>query len=63
MQQGIEYLLRTQQDDGSWLERAFTGTGFPGAFYLRYELYRIHFPLMALARYMTAVERMRYEES
>ena len=48
---GIDYLLRTQQDDGSWLEKEYTGTGFPRAFYLRYDLYRIYFPLMALARY------------
>jgi squalene-hopene/tetraprenyl-beta-curcumene cyclase len=24
------YLIETQRDDGSWHERAFTGTGFPG---------------------------------
>jgi squalene-hopene/tetraprenyl-beta-curcumene cyclase len=54
--QGIDYLLRTQRDDGSWPEQAFTGTGFPRAFYLRYELYKIYFPLMALARYKIAME-------
>lgn len=26
---GIEYLLQTQQDDGTWNEDYFTGTGFP----------------------------------
>jgi hypothetical protein len=35
---------------GSWCETEFTGTGFPRVFYLRYHLYRIYFPLMALAR-------------
>jgi squalene-hopene/tetraprenyl-beta-curcumene cyclase len=59
---GIDYLLRTQQDDGSWPEQAFTGTGFPKAFYLRYELYKIYFPLMALARYKTASKEVRYEQ-
>lgn len=54
--QGISYLLHNQQGDGSWPETAFTGTGFPRAFYLRYDLYRIYFPLMALARYMGADE-------
>ena len=27
---GVEYLVRTQLDDGSWDEPYFTGTGFPG---------------------------------
>ena len=46
---GVDYLLRAQQEDGSWLERDFTGTGFPRAFYLRYELYAAYFPLLALS--------------
>ena len=29
-QRGIDYLIRNQQDDGSWDEPYFTGTGFPG---------------------------------
>jgi len=45
---GIEYLLRTQREDGTWDEEAFTGAGFPKVFYLRYHLYRHSFPLMAL---------------
>jgi len=45
---GIEYLLDTQQPDGSWNEDQFTGTGFPRVFYLRYHYYRIYFPLLAL---------------
>jgi squalene-hopene/tetraprenyl-beta-curcumene cyclase len=48
---GVEYLLRTQGGDGSWPEEWFTGTGFPRVFYLKYHLYRLYFPLMALARY------------
>jgi squalene-hopene/tetraprenyl-beta-curcumene cyclase len=56
VQRGISYLIKTQQRDGSWREDAYTGTGFPGAFYLRYDLYRIYFPLIALAKYKTAVE-------
>jgi squalene-hopene/tetraprenyl-beta-curcumene cyclase len=47
---GIEYLKSTQQDDGSWHEEPFTGTGFPKVFYLKYHLYAHYFPLMALAR-------------
>ncbi len=48
---GIEYLLQTQEPDGSWDEAETTGTGFPRVFYLRYDLYRNYFPLLALARY------------
>ena len=43
--------LRTQRADGNWDEPEFTGTGFPGHFYLNYHQYRLHFPLSALGRY------------
>jgi squalene-hopene/tetraprenyl-beta-curcumene cyclase len=46
---GVDYLLRMQGEDGDWPEMDFTGTGFPRAFYLRYELYSAYFPLLALA--------------
>ncbi|HEY5303712.1 MAG TPA: squalene--hopene cyclase [Acidimicrobiales bacterium] len=49
---GAAYLVETQCDDGSWDEPWFTGTGFPGNFYINYHLYRLVFPLMALGRYM-----------
>ncbi|MHB8555748.1 MAG: squalene--hopene cyclase, partial [Candidatus Dormibacteria bacterium] len=49
-QAAAAWLVGQQQPDGGWSERAFTGTGFPRAFYLRYELYATIFPLMALAR-------------
>jgi len=48
---GILYFLKNQNDDGSWTEEAFTGTGFPKAFYLRYDLYRIYFPLLVLGQF------------
>jgi squalene-hopene/tetraprenyl-beta-curcumene cyclase len=51
VEQGIEYLLRTERPDGSWREDLATGTGFPGVFYLTYHLYRQAFPLLALATY------------
>ena len=51
VRRGIAWLIETQKPDGSWDEEWFTGTGFPRVFYLRYHLYRIYFPLMALARY------------
>jgi len=48
---GVDYLLKTQLPDGRWEEQEFTGTGFPGHFYLKYHLYQQHFPLTALGRY------------
>ena len=51
IEKGIDYLLATQNTDGSWYESEFTGTGFPGHFYLKYHLYQQYFPLIALARY------------
>ena len=38
-----------------WREDQFTGTGFPKVFYLKYHMYALYFPLMALARYAAAV--------
>jgi squalene-hopene/tetraprenyl-beta-curcumene cyclase len=48
---GIDYLMRTQRDDGEWTELPYTAVGFPRVFYLRYHGYRRYFPAMALARY------------
>jgi squalene-hopene/tetraprenyl-beta-curcumene cyclase len=52
---GIAYLQETQREDGGWDERTWTGTGFPRVFYLKYHLYGITFPLMALGRYKAAM--------
>jgi squalene-hopene/tetraprenyl-beta-curcumene cyclase len=54
---GIEYLCRTQNPDGSWSEDETTGTGFPKVFYLKYDMYRNAWPLLALATYRKIVER------
>ncbi|MDX2229427.1 MAG: squalene--hopene cyclase [Leptolyngbyaceae cyanobacterium bins.349] len=51
IQRGVAYLVNSQQDDGTWDEDYFTGTGFPCHFYLKYHLYYQNFPLMALGRY------------
>jgi squalene-hopene/tetraprenyl-beta-curcumene cyclase len=45
-----EWLCSEQQPNGDWQEEHFTGTGFPLDFMIRYHLYRLHFPLMALGR-------------
>ena len=54
VQHGVEYLLETQQNDGSWDEQLATGTGFPRVFYLNYHLYKDHFPLLALSAFIRA---------
>ena len=51
VQDGVRYLLDQQEEDGSWREELWTGTGFPNVFYLRYHLYPQYFPLMALGEY------------
>ena len=54
VQRGVAYLLNHQAADGSWEETEFTGTGFPRVFYLRYHMYPMYFPLLALARWRQA---------
>ncbi|HLG13233.1 MAG TPA: squalene--hopene cyclase [Blastocatellia bacterium] len=51
VQRGIQYLVESQREDGSWRDDYWTGTGFPSVFYLRYHLYAIYFPLLALSIY------------
>lgn len=48
---GVRWLGEKQRKDGSWDESITTGTGFPQVFYIRYDLYRNYFPLLALATY------------
>jgi squalene-hopene/tetraprenyl-beta-curcumene cyclase len=45
-----DYLCGVQLPNGDWDEQHFTGTGFPLDFMIRYHLYRISFPLLALGR-------------
>ena len=51
------WIRSRQLADGTWDEEFYTLTGFPGAFYIRYHLYRLVFPLMALGRYAKKVGR------
>ncbi|MCY4194719.1 MAG: squalene--hopene cyclase [bacterium] len=52
---GVAWLVEHQRRDGDWDEPWYTGTGFSGDFYIRYHLYRLVFPVMALGRWVQAV--------
>jgi squalene-hopene/tetraprenyl-beta-curcumene cyclase len=54
VERGVQWLIDDQRPDGGWDEDLYTGTGFPGDFYINYEMYRLVFPLSALGRYATA---------
>ncbi|HMO64571.1 MAG TPA: prenyltransferase/squalene oxidase repeat-containing protein, partial [Verrucomicrobiota bacterium] len=56
---GIQYLAETQNADGSWSEDEVTGTGFPRVFYLKYDMYRNAWPLLALATHQKLLEGRR----
>jgi squalene-hopene/tetraprenyl-beta-curcumene cyclase len=61
IQRGIEYLIRTQNSDGSWTEHEITGTGFPKVFYLKYDIYRNAWPLLAFATYKNILFRQHVQ--
>lgn len=68
IRKGIAYLILTQsvrkgEGAASWPEPAYTGTGFPGFFYLGYTLYAHYFPLMALGRFVRSCASYSHEKS
>jgi squalene-hopene/tetraprenyl-beta-curcumene cyclase len=56
VERAVRWLVETQHGDGGWDEPFYTGTGFPGDFYLNYHLYRQVFPVLALGRVVGAVD-------
>ncbi len=52
VRRAVRYLVEAQSRDGSWEEKLITGTGFPCVFYLRYDMYRNNWPLLALGEYL-----------
>ena len=57
VQRSADYLCASQLDNGDWVEEHYTGAGFPTDFMIRYHLYRLHFPLMALGRLRERLHR------
>ncbi len=55
---GVNYLIATQQANGTWDESEFTGTGFPSHFYLKYHFYQHYFPLIALGRHQSVLSQL-----
>jgi squalene-hopene/tetraprenyl-beta-curcumene cyclase len=51
VENGVSYLLKSQQPDGFWKDESFNAPGFPKVFYLKYHGYDKYFPLWALGRY------------
>jgi lanosterol synthase len=49
VKRGLEWLARHQGADGSWPREAVNGVFF-GTAMLDYDLYRVYFPVWALAR-------------
>jgi squalene-hopene/tetraprenyl-beta-curcumene cyclase len=57
LRRGVQYLMDHQNPDGSWTELETTGTGFPKVFYLKYDMYRNSWPLLALASFQKLQQR------
>lgn len=57
VRRGVACLAATQTEAGEWEEKPYTAVGFPRVFYLRYQGYKLFFPLLALARYRNLLSR------
>lgn len=54
---GIDFIISTQQGDGTWDNSNFTAPGFPKIFFLKYHGYSTYFPLWSLARYRNELDK------
>ena len=52
VENAVRWLIDRQSPTGKWDEPFCTGTGFPRVFYMKYHLYSLYFPVMALGRYL-----------
>ena len=59
-QSGRLSCARSKRRTATGAERHYTGTGFPTDFMIRYHLYRLHFPLMALGRLRERLNAMKF---
>jgi squalene-hopene/tetraprenyl-beta-curcumene cyclase len=57
VERGVAFLAEKQTTEGTWDEPFYTGTGFPGDFYINYHLYRLAFPIQALGRFVHGARR------
>jgi squalene-hopene/tetraprenyl-beta-curcumene cyclase len=55
LSEGVRWLQENQRPDGTWEETITTGTGFPGVFYISYQLYKDYFPILALGTCASSV--------
>jgi squalene-hopene/tetraprenyl-beta-curcumene cyclase len=59
LERGVDWLVATQREDGTWEEPQYTGTGFPSDYYINYHLYRLVFPIAALGRCLRSTAARR----
>jgi len=52
LEQGADFLVRTQDEAGGWQEGLYNATGFPRVLSLKYHGYPSYFPLLALAQHL-----------
>ncbi|HYO83561.1 MAG TPA: prenyltransferase/squalene oxidase repeat-containing protein, partial [Bryobacteraceae bacterium] len=52
LENGMEYLIRTQRPDGSWHEEAPTATLNPESLYCNHSLLAVRYPLQALSSFL-----------
>ncbi|MGE4351940.1 MAG: squalene--hopene cyclase [Bdellovibrionales bacterium] len=51
VRKGVQHLMDSRNEEGTWTEEHCTAVGFPRVFYLSYRGYKLFFPLWALSRY------------
>ncbi|MEI8395874.1 MAG: squalene--hopene cyclase [Rhodospirillaceae bacterium] len=57
VRRGVEFLEQAPRSGARWEEQLYTGVGFPRVFYLRYHGYAAYFPLWAISRFRTLINR------
>lgn len=57
VQRGVNYLLRTQRQNGVWIDHWFNAPGFPKVFYLKYHGYSQYFPFWTLCRFRNLIKK------